>query len=316
MTHPKWKIVFLGTPEFSIPPLKALLNTEQVVAVFTQPDRPKGRGQKISASPIRQFADQYQIPCFQPEKIQGKETVEKIKSLDPDLIVVVAYGLFIPSQILSIPKHKTLNIHPSLLPQYRGAAPMQWSLINGDTKTGVTILYVTPEMDAGDMLLQKEIIIDPNDTFETLHDRLSNLGASLLIETILGLKNNSITPVRQDPSQVTLAPKLTKEMGKIQWNKSAKEIFNLIRGANPWPGTYSSINGESLKICAARLVDEDEKEAGQPGKICDLRSDGIVIETSQGRLLLTEIQKPNKRKMTASEFLRGYRLNIGSFFDA
>lgn len=312
MTAP-WKIIFLGTPEFAIPTLSALVQSEHVVAIFTQPDRPKGRGQKFAPPPVKIFAENHKIPCFQPEKIHNKEITERIKSFNPDLMVVVAYGLYIPSKILDIPQYKTINVHPSLLPQYRGAAPMQWALINGDSKTGVTILYVSPEMDAGDMLLQKEFPLDPNSTFESLHNNLSQVGAHLLIETIHGLKNQTLRPIPQDSSKATQAPKLTKEMGHIHWNKSAIEIYNLIRGANPWPGTYTVIQGEPLKICSARLLKETGN--GTPGKVSGILEEGMVVETATGQLLLTEVQKPNKRKMTVLEFLRGNPLKIGSFFD-
>ncbi|MBI3019260.1 MAG: methionyl-tRNA formyltransferase [Deltaproteobacteria bacterium] len=307
----KWKVVFMGTPSFAIPVLEKLIEKENVVALYTQPDRPRGRGQKTLPSPIKEMAQKYHIPCFQPPHFKSNSTVEELKNLHPDLIVVIAYGLFLPKSILDIPLHKTLNIHPSLLPKYRGAAPIQWALINGDHQTGVTILYVTPKMDAGDMLLQKKIEILEEDTCDSLQTKLSALGANLLIETISGLKNHSLTPIPQNPKEVSQAPKLSKEIGHIDWTKSARTLFNLIRGANPWPGTTTVLEKEPLKIHRARVTHETFQ--GKAGKIHSLTEDGIEVETCLGLLLLTEVQKPNKRKMKASEFLKGQKITLGSY---
>ena len=208
MTAQKWKIVFMGTPEFSVPALEALIYEEDVIAVYTQPDRPSGRGQKPTAPPIKVLAEKHKIPCYQPTRLKDTYEIQKLKSLAPDLIIVVAYGLFLPAEILNIPKHRCINIHPSLLPKYRGAAPMQWALIHGDAQTGVSIVYVTPKMDAGDILMQRTLSIREEDTLETLHDQLSKLGAKLLIKTVHELKKESLRPVPQDEKKVTLAPKL------------------------------------------------------------------------------------------------------------
>lgn len=311
MTKP-WKIVFMGTPEFAKPSLAALIQKENVIAVYTQPDRPKGRGQKSIPSVIKEIALKNEIPCFQPETLKDESVLKQISSLAPDLIVVVAYGLFLPTKILSIPKYKVLNVHPSLLPKYRGAAPMQWALINGDSKTGVTILYMSSKMDAGDILLQKDIPILEEDNFESLQKKLSQLGAELLLRVIEGLKKDTITAKSQIETAVTLAPKLTKEIGCIDWNNPSRSIFNLIRGVTPWPGAHTKIDHTLLKIHSAKVVLEDFQ--GKPGRIHSLEKEGIVVETPKGCLLLTEVQKPNKRKMHASEFLRGQPLTIGSFF--
>lgn len=308
---PKWNVVFMGTPSFALPSLKKLIEKENVIAVYTQPDRPRGRGQKTLPSPIKEMAEEYRIPCFQPLHFKNRSTIEELKALDPDLIVVIAYGLFLPKSVLDIPPHKTLNIHPSLLPKYRGAAPIQWALINGDAETGVTILYVTPQMDAGDMLLQKKIKIREEDTYDSLQTKLSTLGADLLLETISGLKNRTLTPTPQNPKNVSQAPKLSKDIGHLDWSQSARTLYNLIRGANPWPGTTTFLETELLKIHAARVT--DELFQGKAGKIHALTSEGMEVETPKGLLLLTEVQKPNKRKMKASEFLKGQKIALGSY---
>ena len=307
----KWKIVFMGTPLFAAPVLEKLIEKENVIAIYTQPDRPRGRGQKTLPSLIKEMAQKYRIPCFQPLHFKAPSTLEELKALKPDLIVVIAYGLFLPQRVLDIPPHKTLNIHPSLLPKYRGAAPLQWALIHGDHETGVTVLYVTPQMDAGDILLQKKIEILEEDTLETLQTKLSILGADLLIETIGGLKTNSLIPRLQDPKNISLAPKLSKEMGLLHWTQPARALFNLIRGANPWPGTYTILGKEVLKIHGAKVTDETFQ--GKAGKIHSLIENGIEVETPRGLLLLTEVQKPNKRKMNASEFLKGQKITLGSY---
>ena len=310
-TLAQWKVVFMGTPSFAAPVLEKLVEKENVIAVYTQPDRPRGRGQKILPSPIKEVAQKYHIACFQPPHFKDTSTIEELKKIKPDLIVVIAYGLFLPQSVLDIPVHKTLNIHPSLLPKYRGAAPIQWTLMNGDRETGVTVLYVTHHMDAGDILLQKKIEILEEDSSETLQTKLITLGTDLLMETILGLKENSLVPIPQNPQEVSHAPKLSKDMGRIDWTKPARILFNLIRGANPWPGTYTFLQKEVLKIHCAKITDETFQ--GKAGKIHSLTENGIEVETPQGLLLLTEVQKPNKRKMNASEFLKGQKLSLGSY---
>ena len=304
-------IVFMGTPEFAVPALEKLIQNEKDIAVYTQPDRPKGRGQKLASSPIKDIAQHHHIPCFQPENLNDASVIQKLNALKPDLIAVVAYGLFIPKKILDIPHFKTINIHPSLLPKYRGAAPIQWALINGDSKTGVTILYVTPQMDAGDILSQKEILISDEDTAELLHQKLSQLGATLLLETLQRIKKGAISPIPQTEKEVILAPKLEKETGHIDWDKDARSIFNLIRGTNPWPGAYTEIQHELLKIHVAKPILENIR--GEAGKIHSISEEGIVVETPKGCLLLTELQKANKRKMKAHEFIKGTPLTVGSF---
>lgn len=307
-----WRIIFMGTPAFAIPSLEEIAKNENVVALFTQPDKPKGRGQKMSPPPIKEVANQLRIPCFQPETLKSETVIHQIKNLSPDLIVVVAYGLFLPQKVLDIPKHKTINVHPSLLPKYRGAAPMQWALINGDKETGVTIAYIIEKMDAGDILMQKSIDIDDSDDYFSLEKKLSNIGSDLLSKTISFLKENKISPRPQNEKKATFAPKLRKETGRINWQQPARSILNLIRGANPWPGTFTICDREPLKIHHAKLLTEET--AGIPGKIQTVSTEGISVETSKGVLLLTEVQKPNKKRMPVSEFLKGNPITPGSCF--
>lgn len=301
----------MGTPIFTVPVLEALIQEEDVIAIYTQPDRPKGRGQKILPPPAKELAIKQGIPCFQPASLKSDETFRHFQTLKPDLTVVAAYGLFLPKRYLSVAHHQTINIHPSLLPKYRGAAPIQWALMNGDHETGVSIVYVTPKMDAGDILVQERLPIDQEEPANALGERLSHLGAKSLMKAIALIKQGSPSPVPQDDARVILAPKLTKEMGNIDWSKTAASIHNLIRGANPWPGTYTYFEGELLKIHAARVQDTQLK--GKPGKVHAASKDELLIETGKGLLSLTEIQKPNKRKMSVSDFLKGYSVPVGSF---
>lgn len=307
-----WRIIFMGTPPFAIPSLEGIAKKENVVAVFTQPDRPKGRGQKKTPPPIKEIAQKLKIPCFQPESLKSERVVREIEMLSPDLMVVVAYGLFLPQKVLDIPKYKTINVHPSLLPKYRGAAPMQWALINGDKETGVTISYIIEKMDAGDILMQKSMDIHDSDDYFSLEKKLSNVGGDLLAKTISFLKENKISPRSQNEKEATFAPKLRKEMGRINWQQPARSILNLIRGTNPWPGTFTIYDRESLKIHHAKLLTEET--AGIPGKIQTVSAEGISVETSKGVLLLTEVQKPNKKRMLISEFLKGNPITPGSCF--
>lgn len=307
------KIIFMGTPAFAIASLEEIAKKENVIAVFTQPDRPKGRGQKTTPPPIKETAQKLNIPCYQPPSLKSETVINDIQKLKPDLIVVVAYGLFLPLKILEIPKYKTINVHPSLLPKYRGAAPMQWALINGEKQSGVTIAYIIEAMDAGDILMQESAAIDDSDNLVTLEHKLSHLGANLLCKTISLLKEGKISARTQDEKEVTFAPKLRKEVGQIDWKKSARSIFNLIRGANPWPGTFAIYQHAHLKIHSAKMVSEEG--SGTPGKIVSVSKGGIATETARGVLLLTEIQKPNRKRMPIAEFLKGCPITPGSQFD-
>ena len=311
MTSQKWKIIFMGTPQFAVPSLEALIKKERVIAVYTQPSRPRGRGQKTLPPPIKEYADAQGIPCFQPKTLRSAAELSRIQQLKPDLIVVAAYGLFIPKDILAVPGHKAINVHPSLLPKYRGAAPIQWALIHGDQQTGTSIITVASRMDAGDILTQQSIPIEPADNFISLQNRLSEISAQLLMKTIAGLKQGTLHPRIQNEQEVITTRKLTREDGRIDWRRPARQLLNLIRGANPWPGTFTTLAGEDIKVHAAEIYSENF--SGHAGRIHKLIPEGIIVETPQGLLLLTEVQRPNKRRMSAADFFKGHKIRAGSF---
>ena len=249
------RVIFMGTPNFAVPSLEALLQHHEVVLVVTQPDKPKGRGKKIAFSPIKECALQHNIPVLQPAKVREPEFVERLWEYQPDLIAVTAFGQILTEDILSIPKYGCINVHGSLLPKYRGAAPMQWAIIDGETVTGITTMYMAKGLDSGDMLLKEEVEITPEDTFATVHDKMAVVGANLLVETLQKLENGTLQREEQNHDAATYAPMLTKETGHIDWSKTAKEIINLIRGLNPAPAAYVIYENEVLKIFKAEQTD-------------------------------------------------------------
>jgi len=294
------RILFMGSAEIAIPSLQSILNNpaDQLVAVVTQPDRPAGRKRTLTPSPLKAFAQQKNLPIFTPEKIGT--IAQDLANLHPDLIVVVAYGQYIPSTIINLAPHKAINLHPSLLPKYRGAAPIQWAIANGDTQTGVSIIYVDKKMDAGDILNQATYPIHPDDTSATLHNALAQLGATLLQQTINDIRNNTLNPTPQNENHVIEITKLTKQDGKIDWTQPATTIRNRIRAFNPWPGTYCTLpNGSPLKIWKAEV----ENATGTPGQTLD---DNLLIATAKQALRLIQIQPPGKQSMPASDYLRGH----------
>lgn len=307
------KIIFMGTPEFAVPILERISQEYEVVCVVSQPDKAKGRGKKIQPTPIKELALKIGINnILQPDKINSPEIIEKLKSFNADLFVVVAYGQILTKEILQIPKYCCINVHASLLPKYRGAAPIQWSIINGDLTTGVTIMNMDEGMDTGDILLTKEVSIDNQETYGTLYEKLSYLGANTLIQTIPLIKQNKIVPKKQEDSIATYAPRIFKDMGKINWNNSSKQIINLIRGLNPTPSAFSSYNNEIIKIHSA---EEINGYSGENGQIVDIiKNKGIVIKTSDSAILITHLQAKGGKKMSASDYLRGHTLNKGEFF--
>lgn len=309
----KLRIVFMGTPEFAVPSLKALIESgEDVVAVVTQPDKPRGRGKKLTPPPVREAALKHNIPVFQPEKIKDETFITAIRNFSPDVIAVVAYGKILPKAILDIPTKGCINVHTSILPKYRGAAPINWAIINGEKETGITTMLLDEGMDTGDMLLTEKVEIRDDDTASSLHDRLKYIGADLLIKTIKGIKSETIRPIPQDDSQATYAPMLKKEDGRIDWTMKAEEIKNLIRGFNPWPGAYTRWDGKQIKIFKAE-VEAGGKE--EPGTVINISTEGIFVATGKGILLIKELQPENKNRMTASEFIKGYRIVKGQIFD-
>ncbi len=305
-------VVFMGTPDFAVPTLEMLIEEGHTIsAVVTQPDKPKGRGKKSSMPPIKEVAVKHDLPVLQPERIRGDESFfEHIQSLNPDVIVVVAFGQILPESILNIPKFGCINIHGSLLPKYRGAAPIQWSILNEEPKTGVTIMYMDKGMDTGDMLLKKEMLIDKLDTYETLHDKMKRVGSEALKEAwpliVAGGKGRE----KQDNESATYAPLIEKRMGEINWHERTGHIDAKIRGLNPWPGGYTYYKGEVMKVWKA-LPNKDVHTA-EPGTILEVSKEGLVVKTLDGCLLIQEIQMPNKKRMPVSEYIKGNALEVGT----
>lgn len=309
----KLKIVFMGTPEFSVEVLNKLIDNYDVIGVVTQPDKEVGRNHEIKFSPVKEVALKNDIRVFQPTNI--KKEYQDIIKLEPDMIVTCAYGQIIPKELLDLPKYGCINVHASLLPKLRGGAPIHKAIINNYPRTGVTIMYMVEKMDAGDIISQVETIIDKNDTVGTLHDRLSKLGANLLIETIPKIVSGDITPVKQDAKEVTYAWNITREEEHIDFSKSTIDIYNQIRGLNPWPGAYATLDDRVVKIYSSRISDSffTTRSDGEIGKIY---SDGIGVSTKDGEIIITELQFAGKRKMTVKEYLNGTDGNklIGKVF--
>lgn len=301
------RVIFFGTPEFAVPSLNALIEAgEDVVSVVTQPDRPKGRGRVISPSPIKELALKHGIPVLHPERIRDKVFIQGLKDLTPDIIIVVAYGRILPKEILEIPPLGCINLHASLLPRYRGAAPVNWAIIKGENETGVTTILMDVGMDTGPILLSERVIIGDEETAGELAGRLAGVGAGLLLKTIGGLRTGSIRPTPQDHTQATYAPMLKKEDGHIDWGKGAEDIRNLVRGMSPWPGAYTYWQGIRINIYKGRIKEDGIKD--RPGTVLRASSDGIEVATGRGIFVITELQPEGRKRMEASEFLKGYRV--------
>lgn len=298
----------MGTPEFAIPSLEAL-KKYNIVAAVTQVDRPKGRGLKVSSSPVKQWAIKNGISVLQPEKLKDEEVIAEFKKLAPDYIVVASYGKILPPRVLEIPAKLPLNVHPSLLPKYRGPAPVPWTLINGEKVTGVTIFEMDEGMDTGRILYQEKIEIKENENAEELLKKLSVLGASALIKTIEGLENGTIAPKEQEHAHATYAPMLKKEDGLIRWEITAEEIHNRIRGMNPWPGCYTYLDGKLLKVWSSRFVSENYSE--EPGTVVEIKNGEILVQTGRGVLCILELQLEGRKRMNSKEFLLGHRIKKG-----
>jgi methionyl-tRNA formyltransferase len=298
------KIVFMGTPDFSIPSFKILLGSKlKILAVVTQPDKERGRGQKISFTPVKQFAVENNIPVYQPEKLKGNsEFISQMKTLQPDLFVVVAFRI-LPKEVFEIPKYGSFNLHGSYLPKYRGAAPIQWALINGETETGLTTFKLAEKVDTGNIYLQEKVEIRPEDNFETLHDRMSELGAKMVLETVNLIESGIYKLKQQDDSLTSLAPKITKEICLIDWNKSASEIHNLVRGLSPHPAAYFMYNDKIIKIYNTEVVGGMNL---QPFQFHQSKTE-LIIGCGKNALRILELQQEGRKRMTTEEFLRGYR---------
>jgi len=313
----KLRVVFMGTPEFAVPCLAALHADDncEVIGVYTQPDKPRGRGQKLLPSPVKAWAEEHGLPVHQPVKIKTEEATAELRGLKPDLVVVVAFGQILSQEILDIPPHGCINVHGSLLPRYRGAAPMQWCVINGETKTGITTMMMDAGLDTGDMLLKEELTIGPDMTLEEVHDNLMEMGAQVLMKTIEELRAGTLKRVPQE-GESNYAPMLTKETGHIDWQKSAQEIHNLVRGLNSWPGAYTAHEGQKFKIWRTVLTGETVTSGTTAGEILAAdSSQGLKVAAGDGQVLaITELQAPGKKKMQAQDYLRGNSLAAGSCF--
>lgn len=303
------RVIYMGTPDFACPTLKVLIERpEQVIAVITQPDRPKGRGQKLQFPPVKELALEHGLPVYQPMKVRDPEFIEIIRNLQPDLIVVVAFGQILPRALLDIPPFGCINVHASLLPRYRGAAPLNWCLVNGESETGVTTMLMDVGLDTGDMLLKHSSPIDENEDIVTLHDRMSRAGAELLGETLDRLWDGSLTPQPQDDSQSCYAPMLKKEDGIVNWNRPAREIHNQIRGLSVWPGAITTLDELPLKLYATRV----SEGSGQPGEILRADKQGVEVACGSGSLIIGELQLAGKKRLGVASFLAGYPLSAGS----
>ena len=305
------KIIFMGTPDFAVPCLDMLVKEgHEVCLVVTQPDKPKGRGKKMLFPPVKEKAIEYGIEVFQPVKVKEEEAVEKLRSYNADIIVVVAFGQILPESILNMPKYGCVNVHGSLLPKYRGAAPIQWSVINGDTKTGVTTMYMEKGLDTGDMLLKAEFDITSEDTYGTVHDKMCVMGADVLKETLVKIENGTIVREKQDDALSNYAPMISKETGHIDWNKTSFEIINLIRGLDPVPAAWTVYNEEVLKIWKAVKFECDNTTA-KCGEIADITKKGFVVKTGDDFVLVTEIQARGGKRMATDAYMRGHAVEKG-----
>jgi methionyl-tRNA formyltransferase len=297
-------IIFMGTPGFAVPTLEKLHeSSHNVVLVVTQPDKPSGRGKKLKSSEVKEIAERLSLKIFQPDKIKRQENIDVLKSYNPDVIVVVAYGQILSKDVLTLPKYGCINVHASLLPKLRGAAPLNWAIINGDTKTGITTMQMDTGLDTGDMLLKTEVIIDENMNVGELHDILMHKGAKLLIETLNKLEKGELSPQKQDDSLSSYAPMFNNENRKINWSLPAKNIHNLIRGLSPWPAAYFTMDEKPVKVYNSSYINDNSDY--EPGYVIKADNEGIFVKAKDGIVILKEIQMPGKKKMTVEAYLRG-----------
>ncbi|MCI6091705.1 methionyl-tRNA formyltransferase [bacterium] len=305
------RIIFMGTPDFSVGTLEALVEAgHEVVLAVTQPDKPKGRGKEMQFTPVKECALRHGIPVFQPKKVRDPECVEELKKYQADVCVVIAFGQILPKEILEMTPYGCINVHASLLPSYRGAAPIQWAVIRGEKISGVTTMQMDEGLDTGDMLEKTEIILDEKETGGSLHDKLAEAGAKLCVHTLDKLVQGDLTPQKQGESPTEYARMLDKKLGDINWEQSAVEIERLIRGLNPWPSAYTDWNGKTMKIWEADAVPGENTEKA-PGTITDVTKDDFAVQTGDGQLRVRALQIPGKKRMEADAFLRGYQVKVG-----
>lgn len=304
------KVIFMGTPDFSVGTLEALVEAgHEVVLAVTQPDKPKGRGKEMQFTPVKECALKYNIPVFQPRRVREAECIEELRKYNADIMVVVAFGQILPKEILDMTPYGCVNVHASLLPKYRGAAPIQWSIIDGEKVTGVTTMQMDEGLDTGDMLLKTEIPMDEKETGGSLHDKLAEAGAKLCVETLEALQNKTVTPVPQGETTTAYAKMLDKQLGNIDWNATAIAIERLIRGLTPWPSAYTNWNGKVMKIWESEVA-PGASEA-MPGTIVKVEKDAFYVQTGDGLLKVCELQIPGKKRMDAGAFMRGYQVKEG-----
>ena len=305
------KIIFMGTPDFSVGTFEALIEAgHEIVLAVTQPDKPKGRGEKVQYPPVKEAALKRQIPVFQPKRVRAPECIEELRKYDADIMVVIAFGQILPKEILEMTPYGCVNVHASLLPKYRGAAPIQWAVINGERVSGVTTMQMDEGLDTGDMLMKTEIVLDEKETGGSLHDKLARAGAGLCVQTLEALKDGTVVREPQGESTTEYARMLDKGMGRIDWSKDAKSIECLIRGLNPWPSAYTEWNGRTMKIWEADVADIDEGR--EPGTVIRVEKDGFCVQTGRGSLKVRSLQIPGKKRMDAGAFLRGYQVDAGT----
>ncbi len=305
------RVIFMGTPDFAVPSLQALLDRgDDICAVFTQPDKPKGRGHKLQPPPVKELALRHSLPVLQPDTLRDEAVQESIAELEPDAIIVVAYGKLLPPKVLSVPRLGCINVHGSLLPKYRGAAPIQWAVINGEKTAGVTTMFMAEGMDTGDMLLKSETEVGPEETSGELFDRLKLLGAKLLSETLDKLEQGELKAIPQDGTQATLAPLLKKEMSALDWSEPAQRIHDRIRGLNPWPCAAAVLDGKRIKLLASQVIEGE----GIPGTAYNLDGE-LAAACGRGMLRITELQADTGKRMSGKDYLLGHTLKEGARFE-
>ena len=308
------RIIYMGTPDFAVPTLEALIQSKhEVIAVITQPDKPKGRGKAMQFPPVKEKALEYGIPVYQPVKVREPSFIEQMKGWEPDAIIVAAFGQILPKTVLDLPRYGCINVHASLLPKYRGAAPIQWVIINGEKETGITTMFMDIGLDTGDMLKKAVVPIEEKETGESLHDKLAALGGPLILKTLEELENGTAVRTKQEDTQSCYAKMLTKSLGDIDWSQSAVQIERLIRGLNAWPSAYTKWEDKTLKIWAADVIDGN-REGAAAGEVVERQKKALIVQTGEGRLSLKEVQLQGKKRMEIDVFLRGYPIMEGTVF--
>lgn len=307
------KVIFMGTPDFSVGTLEALIDAgHEVVLVVTQPDKPKGRGHGMQFTPVKEVALKHNIPVFQPKRVRNPECIEELRKYDADVMIVVAFGQILPKEILEMTKYGCINVHASLLPKYRGAAPIQWAIIEGEEVSGVTTMQMDEGLDTGDMIHKTEIVLDKNETGESLHDKLAEAGAKLCVETLKAVEEGTATFEKQGETPTAYARMLDKKLGEIDWNKSAVSIERLVRGLNSWPSAYTNWDGKVMKIWEAEVTECDGNEGAESGTVVSVEKDSINVLTGEGILKIKALQIPGKKRMDTGAFLRGYSVAQGT----